>query len=99
MENNYPIYLKYKDNQAIIDNNGNNLPYDVVHCIITYGDLYGLGRQIYAQFRKPGLYNMIVNAKYCGMQDYDGENLQSFKRFVDHIIEKINAGKYLEYFE
>ena len=92
MEQNEIVYIKYENGQAIItDNLDDNADVKIS---------YNIHRPICAEIiphNESEVPVYLLMAEYSMMQGYTGENKETFDRFVNLMINRINNGLYLNY--
>jgi hypothetical protein len=84
------VYIKYVGGKAIITNESDNNIVCKIYGSIDESVLNDSSITIFAEFASQP--KSRTYAYDCSMKGYSGNNLESFNRFVDFIIKKINDG-------
>lgn len=94
MEDSETVYIKYEDGQAIITDNLLN----DAHVKVIFNDHDWIHAEtiphIDADNISDGSFSFMM-AQYMD-EGYTGENKESFDRFVQHVINRINTGSYTD---
>lgn len=90
MDLNETVYIKYVDGQAIITENLSDADIKIAYSSGGLISAYIVPRN---DLVVPSLLTLAI---FTDMEGYTGENKNTFDKFVNHMIHKINIGKYIE---